>query len=156
MRHESTNRNARMTPKSEFVKRRERERTTWGRVREGVKQIFTKGAMMMFRKNKTGTIPFREFMAGNHRTRKEASRTKNVCAMSAFFPTITPGSFFPVHDVGFALFLAGGAAIAGSALLQHMAAKAGSPAISEVISSVSGFIFPVVVYGAVFWFFFSL
>jgi hypothetical protein len=109
----------------------------------------------MFRKNKMEAISFKEFMA-NERTVKEMPRTKNVCAMSAFFPAITPGSFFPIHDTGFALFLIGSAAIAGSALLQHMTAKAGSPAISEVISSVSGFIFPAVVYGAVFWFFFSL
>ncbi|KYD20515.1 hypothetical protein [Saccharococcus caldoxylosilyticus] len=110
----------------------------------------------MFRKNEIEAIDFREFMAGNHHTQKQSPRTKNVRAMSMFFPVITPSSFFPVYDTGFALFLIGSAAIAGSALLQHMTAKAGSPAISEVISSVSGFIFPVVVYGAVFWFFFSL
>jgi hypothetical protein len=110
----------------------------------------------MLLKNKMETIPFREFMAGNHRTRKEASPNKSIRSMSVFFSVITPSSFFPVHDTGFALFLIGSAAIAGSALLQHMTAKAGSTAISEVISSVSGFIFPAVVYGAVFWFFFSL
>ncbi|MED3722711.1 hypothetical protein P4531_03275 [Geobacillus stearothermophilus] len=102
----------------------------------------------MFRKNEIEAIDFREFMAGNHHTQKQSPRTKNVRAMSMFFPVITPSSFFPVYDTGFALFFAlfliGSAAIAGSALLQHMTAKAGSPAISEVISSVSGFIFPVV------------
>jgi len=110
----------------------------------------------MFCKNKIEVIPFREFMAGNHRTKKETPRTKNVCVMSAFFPTITPGSFFPVHDPGFALFLIGGAVIAGSAFFQHFAAKSGSPAISEAIGAISGFVFPVVVYGAILWFFFTL
>jgi hypothetical protein len=110
----------------------------------------------MFCKNKIEVIPFREFMAGNHRTKKETPRTKNVSVMSAFFPVITPGSFFPIHDTGFALFLIGSATIAGSALLQHMTAKAGSNAISEVISSISGFIFPVIVYSSIFWFFVAL
>lgn len=110
---------------------------------------------MMFRKNKIEAIDFREFMTGNHRTQKQPPRT-NVCAMSAFFPTITPGSFFPIHDTDFALFLVGVGSIAGSAFLQHFAAKSGSPAVSEAIGEISGFVFPIVVYGAILWFFFTL
>jgi len=103
----------------------------------------------MFRKNEIEAIDFREFMAGNHHTQKQSPRTKNVRAMSAFFPVITPGSFFPI-------FLVGSAAIAGSAFFQHFAAKNGSPAISEAIEVISRFVFPVIVYGAIFWFFFTL
>lgn len=110
----------------------------------------------MFRKNEIEAIDFREFMAGNHHTQKQSPRTKNVRAMSAFFPVITPGSFFPIHDPVFALFLVGSAAIAGSAFFQHFAAKNGSPAISEAIEVISRFVFPVIVYGAIFWFFFTL
>ncbi len=61
----------------------------------------------MFRKNEIEAIDFREFMAGNHHTQKQSPRTKNVRAMSAFFPVITPGSFFPIYDPVFALFLVG-------------------------------------------------
>jgi uncharacterized transporter YbjL len=110
----------------------------------------------MFRKNKTGTIPFREFMAGNHRTRKEASRTNSIYAMSSFFPAITPGSFFPIHDTGFALFLVGVGTIACSAFFQHFTARSGSTQLSDTIATISRFVFPVVVYGAIFYFFFTL
>jgi hypothetical protein len=109
----------------------------------------------MFIKKKIEAVSFREFMSGS-RTQKQSPRTKNVCAMSAFFPTITPGSFFPIHDTDFALFLIGVGSIAGSAFLQHLAAKIGSPAISEAIGAISGFMFPIIVYGAVLWFFFTL
>lgn len=110
----------------------------------------------MLRKNKTETIPLREFVSSSHRARKETSRTKNIYAMSAFFPTIKPGSLFPIYDTDFALFLIGVGSIAGSAFLQHLAAKIGSPAISEAIGAISGFMFPIIVYGAVLWFFFTL
>jgi hypothetical protein len=130
---------------------------TEGRVREGGKPTnFTGGGDKMLRKNKTRTIPFREFMAGNHHVRKEASRTNSIYAMSSIFPTITPGSFFPVHDTGFALFLIGVGAIACSAFFQHFTAKSGSTQLSDTISAISRFVFPVVVYGAIFWFFFNL
>jgi hypothetical protein len=105
----------------------------------------------MFIKKKTEVINFRDFLAGNY-----AQKQSSVRAMSAFFPVITPGSFFPLHDAGFALFLLGGAVIVGSAFFQHITAKTGSTAISETISAISGFLFPVVVYGAIFWFFFTL
>jgi hypothetical protein len=137
--------------KEEFVKKRERSE------KESRKQKIKKGGRQnMFCKNKIEVIPFREFMAGTHHSQKEAPRTNSIYAMSAFFPTITPGSFFPVHDPGFALFLIGEAAIVGSAFFQHFAAKSGSPAISEAIGAISGFVFPVVVYGAIFWFFIAL
>jgi hypothetical protein len=107
----------------------------------------------MLRKNKTETIDFREFMTGNHHTQRQPSPNTSIYSI---FPAITPGSFFPVHDPVFALFLTGSAAIAGSAFFQHFAAKNGSPAISEAIGVISRFVFPVIVYGAIFWFFFTL
>jgi hypothetical protein len=111
---------------------------------------------MMKWKNKIETIPFREFMAGPHHPQKETSHTNSIYVMSAFFPTITPGSFFPIHDTGFALFLISGSVIVSSAFFQHLSAKIGFTGVSEAISSISGFVFPIVVYGAIFWLFFSL
>jgi hypothetical protein len=109
----------------------------------------------MFKKNKTEAISFREFMA-NERPAKEMPHAKSIYAFSAFFPTITPKSFFPIHDTDFLLFLVGVGAIAGSAFLQHITARVGSTIIADVLSSISGFVFPIVVYGAIFWFFFTL
>jgi hypothetical protein len=108
----------------------------------------------MFCKNKIEVIPFREFMAGNHRVKKETPRTKNVCAMSAFFPVITPQNLFPIHDPGFALFVIGAGLIAGSAFLERISARFGAPVVAQVISDVSRFLFPVIGYGALFWFLF--
>jgi uncharacterized transporter YbjL len=109
----------------------------------------------MFRKNKIEAISFKEFMA-NERNAKEMPRINSIYAFSAFFPAITPKSFFPVHDTDFLLFLVGVGAIAGSAFLQHITARAGSTLIADVLFSISGFVFPIVVYGAIFWFFFTL
>jgi hypothetical protein len=109
----------------------------------------------MFHKNKTEAIPFRKFMANEH-TAREMPRNTSIYAFSAFFPTITPKSFFPIHDTDFLLFLAGAGAIVCSAFLQHITARLGSTFITDVISSISGLAFPVIVYGAVFWFFFTL
>lgn len=109
----------------------------------------------MFRKNKIEAIPFRKFMANEH-TVRETPRTNSIYAFSAFFPAITPTSFFPVHDTDFLLFLIGAGVIVGSAFFERMAAKVGSTAIADTISSISGFAFPFIVYSAVFWFFFSL
>jgi hypothetical protein len=110
----------------------------------------------MFIKKKVEAVSFHDFMAGNHHPRKHSPRTKNVCAMSSFFPAITPGSFFPIHDTGFALFLVGVGTIACSALFQHFTAKSGSTQLSDTIATISRFVFPVVVYGAIFYFFFTL
>jgi hypothetical protein len=76
--------------------------------------------------------------------------------MSLFFPVITPKSFFPVHDVGFALFLVGCVTITGSALLQYLIAQSGRRGISDAISAISGIVFPVIGYGAIVWFIFTL
>jgi hypothetical protein len=107
-------------------------------------------------KNKIEAIPFHEFMAGHHSTRKETPRTNNIYAISAFFPAITPESFFPLQDGGFLLFLGGGALIVGSALLERLFAKNGSTMVADIISGLSKVVFPVIVYGTVFWFLFSL
>jgi hypothetical protein len=109
----------------------------------------------MFKKNKTEAISFREFMADEH-TAKEMPRTKSIYAFSAFFPAITSTSFFPIHDTDFLLFLVGAGVIVASAFFERMAAKVGSTTIADTISSISSFAFPVIVYGAVLWLFFSL
>jgi hypothetical protein len=109
----------------------------------------------MFCKNKTEAVPFRKFMANEH-TAREMPRNKSIYAFSAFFPAITPKSFFPIHDTDFLLFLVGAGVIVGSAFLQHITARIGSTIIADVLSSISRFMFPIVVYGAIFWFFFTL
>jgi hypothetical protein len=109
----------------------------------------------MFRKNKTEAISFREFMA-NERAAKEMPRTNNIYAYSAFFPAITPQSLFPLHDPDFVLFVCAGGAIVASAFFERFFIRSGWTHVAEVISTTVGFIFPVIVYGAVFWFLFSL
>lgn len=112
--------------------------------------------MRLSKKNKIEAIPFREFMAGHHSTREEKPRTNNIYAMSAFFPVITPESFFPVHELGFLLFVAGGVLIVGAAFVENIFAKIGLTLVAEVIKDVSKVAFPVLVYGGVFWFLFTL
>lgn len=107
-------------------------------------------------KSKIEAIPFREFMAGHHSNRKEKPRTRSIYTMSLFFPALTPESFFPVHDTGFLLFVLGGVAVVGSVFFERLSARLGSPLIAEVISGVSRVALPVIVYGSVFWFLFSL
>jgi len=100
------------------------------------------------------TIPFREFMAGNHHTPKETSRTNSIYAMSAFFPVITPQNLFPIHDPGFALFMIGSGLIVGSVFLERILARFGAPVVAQVISDSSRFLFTLIGYGTLFWFLF--
>jgi hypothetical protein len=110
----------------------------------------------LFHKNRIETIPFREFMAGNHRTQKEASPSKDIYVYSGFLPTITPQNLFPIHDPGFALFLAGVGLIAGATFFERFTARSGMFELSETIEVIGRFLFPVIAYGSVFWFLFSL
>jgi hypothetical protein len=55
----------------------------------------------MFRKNKTETIPFRDFMSGNHRTRKKTSPSTTLYSYGGFY--VSP---FSVFDTG-TLIIAG-------------------------------------------------
>jgi hypothetical protein len=107
----------------------------------------------MFRKNKIEAIPFRKFMANEH-TVRETPRTNSIYAFSAFFPAITPKSFFPIHDVGFALFLIGAGTIALSAFVERSLARGGLPVAAHVVAEFGRFVFPIVTYGAVLWLFF--
>lgn len=109
----------------------------------------------MFGKNKIEAIPFKEFMA-NERAVKEMPHTNNIYAFSAFFPAITPQGLFPIHDPAFALFVCVSGAVVASAFFERFFIRSGSPYIAEMISMTTGFIFPAIVYGAVFWFLFSL
>jgi hypothetical protein len=111
----------------------------------------------MFKKNKTEAIPIREFLRDGHPNyRREMPRTNNIYAFSAFFPTITPQGLFPLHDPAFALFVCVSGAVVVSAFFERFFIRSGSSYIAEMISMTTGFIFPAIVYGAVFWFLFSL
>lgn len=111
----------------------------------------------MFKHKKIETISFHDFMATNRTEyEKKKSLTKDIYAMSSIFPVITPESFFPVHELGFLLFVAGGVLIVGSAFIENLFAKTGLTMVAEIIKDVSKVAFPVLVYGTVFWFLFTL
>jgi hypothetical protein len=98
---------------------------------------------------KIETIDFREFMAGTYRKPARPAR-----AYSGFLPTITPQNLFPVHDVGFALFLAGVGTIALVAFAERGLARGGLPEMAYMVAEFGRFVFPVLAYGAVLWLFF--
>lgn len=62
----------------------------------------------------------------------------------SLFPPITITPFFPVGDPVFALFLLGGALIAGIALSETAFASNGMTAVSSAISSLVRFALPIV------------
>jgi hypothetical protein len=101
---------------------------------------------------KIETIDFREFMAGTYR--KPARPTRPTRAYSGFLPIITPQNLFPVHDVGFALFLVGAGTITLSALIERGLARDGLLEMAYAVAQFGRFAFPVLTYGAVLWLFF--
>jgi hypothetical protein len=101
---------------------------------------------------KIETIDFREFMAGTYR--KPARPARSTRAYSGFLPTVTPQNLFPVHDVGFALFLAGVGAIALVAFAERGLARGGLPEMAYMIAEFGRFVFPILAYGSVLWLFF--
>ncbi|QPA33387.1 hypothetical protein [Thermaerobacillus caldiproteolyticus] len=100
-------------------------------------------------KTKIETIDFREFMAGTHRKSKRPTR-----AYSGFLPTITPQTLFPIHDGGFALFLAGVGTIMVVAFSERFLARGGFPEVAYAVAEIGRFVFPILAYGAVLWLFF--
>jgi hypothetical protein len=101
---------------------------------------------------KIETIDFREFMAGTYR--KPAQPVRSTRAYSGFLPTITPQNLFPIHDGGFALFLAGVGAIALVAFAERGLARGGLPEMAYMVAEFGRFVFPILAYGAVLWLFF--
>jgi hypothetical protein len=101
---------------------------------------------------KIETIDFREFMAGTYR--KPARPTRPARTYSGFLPTVTPQNLFPIHDGGFALFLAGVGTIALVAFAERGLARGGLPEMAYIVAEFGRFVFPVLAYGAVLWLFF--
>jgi hypothetical protein len=93
-------------------------------------------------------INFREFMAGTHR---KPARPTIAYASAGFLPTITPRDLFPLHDGGFALFLAGVGTIAFAAFTERGMARGGLPEMAHVVAEFGRLVFPIVAYGAVLW-----
>jgi hypothetical protein len=91
-------------------------------------------------------------MAGTYR--KQAQSVRSTSTYSGFLPTVTPQNLFPIHDGGFALFLAGVGAIALVAFTERGLARGGLPEIAYMVAEFGRFVFPVLAYGAVLWLFF--
>jgi hypothetical protein len=101
---------------------------------------------------KIETIDFREFMAGTYR--KPARPAQPTRTYSGFLPTVTPQNLFPIHDGGFALFLAGVGTIALVAFAERGLARGGLPEIAYMVAQFGRFAFPVICFGSVLWLFF--
>ncbi|NNV06723.1 hypothetical protein ETC03_09855 [Geobacillus sp. MMMUD3] len=101
----------------------------------------------MIFKRQTEIIPFGEFMA------KKRTKAKVVPVL---FPVITTHHLFPVQDPDFALLMTGVGAITLSAFIERGLVMMGMTDVAEKVTDCGRFIFPVVVYGAVLWLFFSL
>jgi hypothetical protein len=106
----------------------------------------------MLRKNKTETIPFRDFMAANH-TEKKLSPDINIYSL---FPIVTPELLFPIHEPDFAIFVIGGGLVLVSVFFEKLLFRTGMTIAAETIGSTMKIILPIVGYGAIFWFLFSL
>lgn len=107
----------------------------------------------MFFRRQTKTIPFQEFMTGM--AGKEPTM-KPGTVVPALFPVITPHHLFPVQDPDFALLMTGVGSITLVAFLEHGLVALGMTDVAQKVADFGHFIFPVAVYGAVLWLFFSL
>jgi hypothetical protein len=105
----------------------------------------------MFNKNKIETISLNEFLQPQRC--KEMPRTIKIYS---FLPTITAGSFFPIHDPSFVLFIAGSALVTIIALVESSFIRTEMAFISETIENVLHVILPFVGYGLIGWFLLSL
>lgn len=107
----------------------------------------------MFFKRQTEIIPFREFMAGKQTAGKQ---TKADEVVSALFPVITPHHLFPVQDADFALLMTGVGTITLAAFIERGLVMMGMADVAEKVAGCGRVVFPIAVYGAVLWLFFSL
>ncbi|MBP1944653.1 hypothetical protein [Cytobacillus luteolus] len=106
----------------------------------------------MFNKNKIEVIPFNEFMSRPaYRIPKKIPLTNSIFS---FLPPITLKGLFPLHEPAFALFVLGGGLIVATAFVEYLLAENDSGYIASIISSAASVLFPIVAYGAVFWFIF--
>ncbi|MDP4085775.1 MAG: hypothetical protein Q8934_14310 [Bacillota bacterium] len=108
----------------------------------------------MFFQNKIEVIPFKEFMSPPAPTKKEIIPL--TTSVFSFLPTFTLKGFFPIHDVGFCLFLVGSAAVAGMALSEKLFAHGGFIEVSEGVGNFLKIVLPVVGYGLIIWLFTTL
>ncbi|AWO73866.1 MULTISPECIES: hypothetical protein [Geobacillus] len=104
----------------------------------------------MIFKRQTEIIPFGEFMA------KKRTKAKPGIVVPALFPVITPHHLFPVQDPDFALLMTGVGAITLSAFIERGFVMMGMIDVAEKVTDCGRVVFPVIVYGAVLWLFFSL
>lgn len=108
----------------------------------------------MFTNHKIGVIPFKEFMSRPATlTQKKTPLQSNIYSL---FQPISITSFFPLGDQAFAIFLFGGAVIAGIALTEIALATNGMTAVSSAITSLVKFVLPILGYGLIFWFLFQI
>ncbi|MCM3411210.1 hypothetical protein [Metabacillus litoralis] len=106
---------------------------------------------MLF-KNKSEVISLKDFMSSPAASiQKEKPLQTSIYSI---FPVITIGDFFPIQEPGFALFFISTGIIAAIALCEKWLAMNGFTDISGNISRMTSVLFPVVSYGALFWFLF--
>ncbi|BAD74837.1 hypothetical protein [Geobacillus kaustophilus] len=104
----------------------------------------------MIFKRQTEIIPFGKFMA------KKRTKEKPSIVVPALFPVITQHHLFPVQDPDFVLLMAGVGAITLSAFIERGLVMMGMIDVAEKVTDCGRVVFPVIVYGAVLWLFFSL
>jgi hypothetical protein len=117
-------------------------------------KLVKKRGEKMFTKNKKEVIPFKEFMSLP--AKRIHQETPLNTSIYSFFPPITIKSFFPVHDLGFSLFLIGGAVILAVALADRFLMSTDTSEIGMYLSSFVKVAFPVVGFGSILWLFSQL
>lgn len=113
--------------------------------------IHKKGGENMLFSNKIEVISFKEFMSPPAPTKKEIIPL--TTSIFSFLPTFTMKGFFPIHDLGFSLFLFGSCAVAAFAFSETLFAHGGFIEVSEGFSNFLKVILPLVGYGLIFWLF---
>lgn len=107
------------------------------------------------RRKKTEVIDFKTFIAGETTVR----RVKPTTTLYGFLPMVSPATFLHMTpDIGgvYIAVLAAGAFALLSHALETTAASYGHTALANAIESVTRLVFPLVGFGAIVFFIFSL
>ncbi|QCK81913.1 hypothetical protein E5Z46_06260 [Geobacillus kaustophilus NBRC 102445] len=135
-----------------MLKRSEATRRKEGGARGGRKPQTKEVIGVLFRRQPE-TIPFRDFIYGKQTAGK---RAKTGVVVPALFPVITPENLFPIHDHDFSLLMIGVGSITLAAFLERGLVMIGMTDMAEKVAGCGRIVFPIAVYGAVLWLFFSL
>jgi hypothetical protein len=100
-------------------------------------------------RTKKEVISFRDFMSRPATTIQKKTPLRNN--IYSFFPPITIGSFFPVHDLEFSLFLLSGGVIVIIAIMDRFLTGTDASSAGILLSNIARVAFPVVGFGSVLW-----